>query len=40
MLYEGKVRQCGSVDEIRLSNDPLVRQFVEGKAEVDLSGVV
>ena len=39
MLYEGKVRQCGTVDEIRLSTDPLVRQFVEGKAEVDLSEV-
>jgi phospholipid/cholesterol/gamma-HCH transport system ATP-binding protein len=39
MLYQGKVRQCGSVDEIRLSNDPIVRQFVEGKAEVDLSEV-
>ncbi len=39
MLYEGKVRQVGTVDEIRLSTDPLVRQFVEGKAEVDLSEV-
>jgi phospholipid/cholesterol/gamma-HCH transport system ATP-binding protein len=39
MLYEGKVRQCGSVDEIRLSDDPIVRQFVEGRAEVDLGAV-
>ncbi len=39
MLYEGKVRQCGSVDEIRLSNDPVVRQFVEGRADIDLSEV-
>ena len=38
MLYQGKVRQVGTVDEIRLSDDPLVRQFVEGNAEVDLSG--
>jgi phospholipid/cholesterol/gamma-HCH transport system ATP-binding protein len=30
MLYNGKVRQCGTVDEIRLSDDPVVRQFVEG----------
>ena len=39
MLYEGRVRQCGTVDEIRLSNDPVVRQFVEGRAEIDLSEV-
>ena len=38
MLYQGKVRQVGTVDEIRLSDDPIVRQFVEGNAEVDLSG--
>ena len=36
MLYEGKVRQVGTVDEIRLSDDPVVRQFVEGRAEIDL----
>ncbi len=36
MLYEGRVRQCGTVDEIRLSSDPVVRQFVEGKAEIDM----
>jgi phospholipid/cholesterol/gamma-HCH transport system ATP-binding protein len=40
MLYEGKVRQCGPVDEIRLSSDPIVRQFVEGNAEVELGGAV
>jgi phospholipid/cholesterol/gamma-HCH transport system ATP-binding protein len=32
MLYEGRVRQVGSVDEIRQSRDPLVRQFIEGQA--------
>jgi phospholipid/cholesterol/gamma-HCH transport system ATP-binding protein len=36
MLYEGRVRQCGSVDEIRHSTDPVVRQFIEGRAEIDL----
>jgi phospholipid/cholesterol/gamma-HCH transport system ATP-binding protein len=36
MLYEGTVRQVGTVDEIRESNDPVVRQFVEGRAEIDL----
>ena len=35
MLYEGKVRQVGTVDEIRNSADPIVRQFVEGRPEVD-----
>jgi phospholipid/cholesterol/gamma-HCH transport system ATP-binding protein len=39
MLYEGRVRQCGSVDEIRQSSDPVVRQFIEGRAEIDLSEV-
>jgi phospholipid/cholesterol/gamma-HCH transport system ATP-binding protein len=39
MLYQGRVRQCGTVDEIRLSEDPVVRQFVEGRAELDLGEV-
>jgi len=30
MLYEGRVRQVGTVDEIRHSTDPMVRGFVEG----------
>ena len=34
MLYEGRVRQVGTVDEIRLSDDPIVRQFVEGRARL------
>ena len=32
MLYDGRVRQVGGVDEIRHTNDPVVRQFVEGRA--------
>ena len=36
MLYEGTVRQVGTVDEIRESDDPIVRQFVEGRADIDL----
>jgi phospholipid/cholesterol/gamma-HCH transport system ATP-binding protein len=32
MLYEGKVRQVGTPDEIRNTKDPVVRQFIEGKA--------
>jgi phospholipid/cholesterol/gamma-HCH transport system ATP-binding protein len=35
MLYEGKVRTVGTVEEIQHSTDPVVRQFVEGKAEMD-----
>ena len=35
MLYEGQVRQVGTVEEIRNSNDPLVRQFIDGKAHLD-----
>jgi phospholipid/cholesterol/gamma-HCH transport system ATP-binding protein len=35
MLYEGKVRQVGTVDEIMHSRDPVVRQFVEGKSHLD-----
>jgi phospholipid/cholesterol/gamma-HCH transport system ATP-binding protein len=32
MLYEGRVRQVGTVEEIRNSTDPEVRQFIEGRA--------
>lgn len=30
MLFDGRVRQVGTVDEIRHSTDPMVRGFVEG----------
>ncbi len=41
MLYEGKVRQVGTVDEIRDTTDPVVRQFIEGRPTLDsaLAGV-
>jgi phospholipid/cholesterol/gamma-HCH transport system ATP-binding protein len=39
MLYEGKVRQFGSVDEIKNTTDPVVRQFIEGRAELATAGV-
>jgi phospholipid/cholesterol/gamma-HCH transport system ATP-binding protein len=35
MLYEGKVRQVGTVEEIKNTTDPVVRQFIEGRAEMD-----
>ncbi len=37
MLYEGQVRQVGSVDEIKATRDPIVRQFIEGRAELEPS---
>jgi phospholipid/cholesterol/gamma-HCH transport system ATP-binding protein len=40
MLYEGRVRQVGTVDEIRNSTDPIVRQFIEGRASLDADGIV
>ncbi|MCA0377060.1 MAG: ABC transporter ATP-binding protein [Gemmatimonadetes bacterium] len=35
MLYEGRVRAVGTVDEIQHTSDPIVRQFIEGKATLD-----
>jgi phospholipid/cholesterol/gamma-HCH transport system ATP-binding protein len=31
MLYEGGIRQVGSVEEIQATDDPVVRQFIEGR---------
>ena len=35
MLYEGQLRQVGTVEEIQHSRDPVVRQFIEGKSRVE-----
>jgi phospholipid/cholesterol/gamma-HCH transport system ATP-binding protein len=35
MLYEGKCRAVGTVDEIQHTTDPVVRQFIEGKPDLD-----
>jgi phospholipid/cholesterol/gamma-HCH transport system ATP-binding protein len=35
MLYEGRVQQVGTVDEIQHTRDPIVRQFIEGRADLD-----
>jgi phospholipid/cholesterol/gamma-HCH transport system ATP-binding protein len=35
MLFEGKIRQVGTVDEIQHTKDPIVRQFIEGKPDLD-----
>ncbi|MBI4538795.1 MAG: ATP-binding cassette domain-containing protein [Gemmatimonadetes bacterium] len=34
MLYQGKVRFVGTSDEIRRSEDPVVRGFIEGRPEL------
>jgi phospholipid/cholesterol/gamma-HCH transport system ATP-binding protein len=34
MLHEGRVRQVGTVEEIRQTSDPIVRQFIEGRASL------
>jgi phospholipid/cholesterol/gamma-HCH transport system ATP-binding protein len=31
MLYQGKVRQEGTIADIRATRDPIVRQFIEGR---------
>ncbi len=35
MLYEGRVRQVGAVEEIQRTTDPIVRQFIEGRPTLD-----
>ncbi|MEO6878531.1 MAG: ATP-binding cassette domain-containing protein, partial [Gemmatimonadaceae bacterium] len=35
MLYQGRIRAVGTVDEIRHSTDPIVRQFVEGRPTLE-----
>ncbi len=39
MLYEGRVRWVGTIDEIHNTTDPIVRQFVEGRPSLDEQGV-
>lgn len=34
MLYEGRVRAVGTPEEIRATEDPVVRAFIEGKPEL------
>jgi len=35
MLYDGRIRQVGTVEEIQQTTDPVVRQFIEGRADLD-----
>jgi phospholipid/cholesterol/gamma-HCH transport system ATP-binding protein len=39
MLYQGRVRWEGSVNDIKTTTDPIVRQFVEGRPTEDDGGV-
>ncbi len=34
MLYEGRIRTSGTVEEIQNTDDPLVRAFIEGRPEL------
>jgi phospholipid/cholesterol/gamma-HCH transport system ATP-binding protein len=34
MLYDGRIRVVGTPDEVRLSEDPVVRAFIEGRPEL------
>ena len=40
MLYQGRVRQVGTVAEIQRTDDPVVRQFIEGRAHLESSPAV
>jgi phospholipid/cholesterol/gamma-HCH transport system ATP-binding protein len=31
MLYDGRIRQVGTVAQIQQTEDPVVRQFIEGR---------
>lgn len=35
MLFEGQVRAVGTIDEIKQSADPIVRQFIEGRPTLE-----
>ncbi|MBA3578556.1 MAG: ABC transporter ATP-binding protein [Gemmatimonadaceae bacterium] len=39
MLYEGRIRQVGTVEQIQQSADPIVRQFIEGRPAPDAAGL-
>jgi phospholipid/cholesterol/gamma-HCH transport system ATP-binding protein len=36
MLYQGAIRQIGTVEEMQASADPVVRQFIEGRPGPEL----
>ena len=40
MLHDGAIRQAGSAEEIRRTADPIVRQFIEGRPDLDQTAPV
>ena len=38
MLHDGAIRQAGTAAEIRRTADPVVRQFIEGRPDLDEEG--
>ncbi len=38
MLYEGRIIECGTPDQIRSSSDPIVQQFINGKITGPIEG--
>ena len=40
MLYQGRVQQVGTVEEIQQTTDPIVRQFIDGKPDIEPEVVV
>jgi phospholipid/cholesterol/gamma-HCH transport system ATP-binding protein len=38
LLYQGAIRQVGTVHEMQSSDDPVVRQFIEGRPGPELMG--
>ncbi|HPA44988.1 MAG TPA: ABC transporter ATP-binding protein [bacterium] len=39
MLFEGKIIYTGTPDEVRKTENPYIRQFIDGKAEGPLTGL-
>ena len=37
MLYKGKIRACETPDDLRRSPDPIVQQFIQGRAQGPMS---
>jgi phospholipid/cholesterol/gamma-HCH transport system ATP-binding protein len=38
MLYNGKIIECGTPEQIRASDDPVVKQFIEGRITGPIEG--
>ena len=37
MLHDGVIRQIGTVAEIKATSDPIIRQFIEGRPDTEVS---